>query len=64
MKSGVGPSVKKVKDYPLYFVEGLNMESSNLDCAVVLAASLEISCLCKYFMIGVNSLFIEFVNMT
>ena len=37
-------------------------ESSILDFVVVLAASLDINCLHMYFMIGVNSLFIEFVN--
>ena len=39
-------------------------ECSILDFVVVLAASLDINCLYMYFMIGVNSLFIEFVNMT
>ena len=60
MKSGVGLSVKKVNDCPLYFVA----ESSILDFVVTLAAYLDINCFYMYFMIGVNSLFIEFVNMT
>ena len=38
--------------------------SSVLDFVVVLAASLDIDCLYTYFIIGVNCLFIEFVNMT
>ena len=50
----------KVKFCPFYFVSG----NSVLDFVVVLAASLDINCLYMYFMIGVNSLFIEFVNMT
>ena len=58
--SGVGLSVKKVNDKRLHFVA----ESSILDFVVILAASLDINCLYMYFMIGVNSLFIEFVNMT
>ena len=37
-------------------------ESSISDFVVVLAASLDINCLHMYFMTGVNSLFIEFVN--
>ena len=37
----------------LYFVA----ESSILDFVVLLAAYLDINCLCMYFMIGVNSLF-------
>ena len=40
------------------------MESSILDFVVVLVASLDINCFNMYFMIGVTSLFIEFVNMT
>ena len=59
MKSWVGLSMTKVKGCPLYFVA----DSSVLDFIVVLAASLDINCLYMYFMIGVNSLFIEFVNM-
>ena len=39
-------------------------QSSILDFVVVLAASLDINCLYMYCMIGANSLFIEFVNMT
>ena len=60
LESGVGLSVTKVNDCPLYFVA----ESSILDFVVVLAVCLDINCLYMYFMIGVNSLFIEFVNMT
>ena len=60
MKSWVGLSVTKVNGCPLYFVA----DSSVLDFVVVLDASLVINCLYMYFMIGVNSLFIEFVNMT
>ena len=52
MKSGLGISVKKVNDYPLYFIA----ESSILNFVVVLAASLDINCLYIHFMIGVNSL--------
>ena len=53
-------SVTKVNGCHLYFFA----ESTVLDFVVVLAASLDINCLYMYFMIGVNSLFIEFVNMT
>ena len=60
MKSVMELSVMKVNDYLLHFVA----ESSILNFVVVLAASLDISCLYMYFMIGVNSLFMEFVNMT
>ena len=60
VESWVGLSVMKVNSCPLYFVA----DSSVLDFVVVLAASLDINCLYMYFMIGVNSLFIEFVNMT
>ena len=52
----MGLSVTKVNGCPLYFVV--------LDFVVVLADSLDVNCLYMYFMIGVNSLFIEFVNMT
>ena len=52
MKSGLGISVKKVNDYPLYFIA----ESSILNFVVVLAASLDINCLYIHFMIGANSL--------
>ena len=55
MGSGVGLSVKRLR---------LVAESSILDFVVVLAASLDINCLYMYFVIGVNSLFIGFVNMT
>ena len=60
VESGVGLSVTKVNDYLLYFVLG----SPVLDFVVVLAASLDSNCLYMYFKTGVNSLFIEFVNMT
>ena len=60
VKAGVVLSVKKVNDCPLHFFA----ESSIIDFVVVLAASLDINCLYMYFIIGVNSLFIEFVNMT
>ena len=60
MKPGLGLSVKKANNYPLYFL----VESSILDFVVVPASSLDINCLYMYFMISVNSLFIEFVNMT
>ena len=56
----MGLSVTKINSCLLYFVAG----SSVLDFVVVLAASLDINCLYMYFMIGVKSLFIEFVNMT
>ena len=56
----MGLSVTQINGCPLYFVAG----SSVLDFAVVLATSLAINCLYVYFMIGVNSLLIEFVNMT
>ena len=56
----MGLSVTKIDSCLLYFVAG----SSVLDFVVVLAASLDIDCLYMYFIIGVNSLFIEFVNMT
>ena len=39
-------------------------ESSILDFLVVLAASLDINFLYRYFMIVVNSLFLEFINLT
>ena len=52
--------MKKVNDCPLHFFA----ESSIIDFVVVLAASLDINCLYMYCMIGANSLFIEFVNMT
>ena len=38
-------------------------ESYILDFSVVLAASPDANCLHVYFIIGLNSLFIEFVNM-
>ena len=60
MESGAGLFVTKINGCPLYFVAG----SSVLDFVVVLADSLDVNCLYMYFMIGVNSLFIEFVNMT
>ena len=50
-----------------YFLWGrlrLVVKTSILYFAVVLAASVDINCLYMYFMIDVNSLFIEFVNMT
>ena len=59
VESWVGLSVTKVNGYPLYFVA----DSSVLDFVVVLADSLAINCLYMYFMIGVNSPFIEFVSM-
>ena len=55
----MGLSVTKVNGCSFYFVA----DSSVLDLVVVLAASLDINCLYMFFMIGVNSLFIEFVNM-
>ena len=60
IKYGVGLSVAKVNDSPLSFVA----ESSFLDFLLVLDASLGISCVCMCFMIGVNDLFIKFVNAT
>ena len=60
MELGLGLSVTKVKGCPLYFVA----ESSILDFVIVLAAFMDINCLYMYFMIAVNSLFTEFVNMT
>ena len=60
MQSWVGLSVAKLNGCPLYFIVG----SSVLGFVVVLAVSLDFSCLYMYFMIGVNSLFIEFVSMT
>ena len=60
VKPGLGLSVKKANNYPLYFL----VESSILDFVVVPASSLDINCVYMYFMISVNSLFIEFVNMT
>ena len=59
VESEVGLSVTKVNDCP-YLVA----RSSILDFVIVLAASLGINCLYMHFMIGVNGLFIEFVNMT
>ena len=51
----MGLSVKKVK---------ARCGELHLRFCGSLAASLDINCLYMYFMIGVNSLFIEFVNMT
>ena len=59
VESGVGLSVRKANGSPLYFVA----ESSILDFVVVLDASLDIDFVYMYFMIGANSLVIEFVNI-
>ena len=60
MESWLGLSVTKVNGCPLYFVAG----SSVLDFVVVLADSLDVNFLYMYFIIGVNSIFVEIVNMT
>ena len=58
VESGVEFSVTKINDAPLSSVT----QSSILDFAVVLDP--DINCVYMHFMIGVNSLFIKFVNMT
>lgn len=55
VKADLGHSVKKINDSLLSFV----VESSILDSVVVLDPSLDV-----YFMLGVNSLFIKFLNIT
>ena len=53
------PPVTKVNDCPLAFI----VVSYILDFVIVLDVSLDINCVYMYFMISVNSLFIENVCM-
>ena len=53
------PPVRKINDCPLAFI----VVSYILDFVIVLDVSLGINCVYMYFMISVNSLFIEKVCM-